>query len=109
MAHRLSITLPDDVYEKIKEQAERDMRTIGAEIAYQLKLHVPAYKKEEQPAQPTTIIQHHLSYPPGVRSPENPAGRPDIITTGSNPYARPYTEYCSDPDTQSTTRRKIIE
>ena len=81
MAHRLTITLPDDVYEKIKEQAERDMRTIGAEIAYQLKLHVPAYKKEEQPAQPTTIIQHHLSYPPGVRSPENPTGRPDIITT----------------------------
>ena len=77
MAHRLTITLPDDVYEKIKEQAERDMRTIGAEIAYQLKLHVPAYKKEEQP---TTIIQHHLSYPPGVRSPENPVGRPDIIT-----------------------------
>lgn len=76
MAHRLTITLPDDVYEKIKKQAERDMRTIGAEIAYQLKLHVPAYKEE----QPTTIIQHHLSYPPGVRSPENPAGRPDIIT-----------------------------
>lgn len=47
MAHRLTIALPDDVYEAIKEQAERDMRTIGAEIAYQLRLHVPAYKPEE--------------------------------------------------------------
>ena len=44
MSQRLTITLPDNVYKSIKEQAERDYRTIGAEIAYLLHMHVPAYK-----------------------------------------------------------------
>ena len=40
---RITITLPKEVYEKIKEQAERDTRTIGEQITYLLKLHVPSY------------------------------------------------------------------
>lgn len=59
MSQRITITLPDDVYHRIKEQASRDMRTIGAEITYLLKLYVPQY---------ATVATAGLSYPPGVRS-----------------------------------------
>ena len=40
---RVTITLPIDVYQKIKESAERDTRTIGEQITHLLKLHVPTY------------------------------------------------------------------
>jgi len=61
MSQRITITLPSDIYQKVKEQAERDFRTIGAEIAYLLHVHVPAYQKltlEEQQITPhkKTII-----------------------------------------------------
>lgn len=40
---RITITLPQKLYQKIKEQSERDTRTIGEEITHLLKLHVPGY------------------------------------------------------------------
>lgn len=40
---RITITLPKEVYQKIKESAERDTRTIGEQITHLLKLYVPAY------------------------------------------------------------------
>lgn len=40
---RITITLPIEVYNKIKESAVRDVRTIGEEITYLLQLHVPSY------------------------------------------------------------------
>ena len=80
MSHRLTITLPDNVYEQVIDRANRDYRSISQEIIYLLEKFTPL-SQQPQPTQPTTIIQHHLSYPPGVRSPENPVGRPDIITT----------------------------
>ena len=40
---RITITLPIDIYEKIKESAKRDTRTIGEQITHLLKLHVPTY------------------------------------------------------------------
>ena len=40
---RITITLPEALYQKIKEQSERDTRTIGEEITHLLKLHVPGY------------------------------------------------------------------
>lgn len=49
MSQRLTITLSDEVYHRLKEQAARDYRTIGAEICYLLQLHVPAYKTEDTP------------------------------------------------------------
>lgn len=42
MSQRLTVTLDDETYSYLKEQAERDYRTIGAEICYLLHLHVPA-------------------------------------------------------------------
>lgn len=67
MSQRITITLPDEVYQKVKEQAERDFRTIGAEIAYLLHLHAPAYKQLRlDPSQIT---------PRSTPTPENPTGQ----------------------------------
>lgn len=76
MSHRLTITLPDHVYEQIVDRANRDYRSISQEIIYLLEKFTPL----SQPQQSQPPIQPVLSYPPGVRSLENPAGRPDIIT-----------------------------
>lgn len=54
MSQRLTVTLDDETYSYLKEQAERDYRTIGAEICYLLHLHVPA-PSEFQPTQLHTI------------------------------------------------------
>lgn len=43
---RITITLPENLYQKIKEQAARDTRTIGEEITHLLKLHVPGYSDD---------------------------------------------------------------
>lgn len=43
MSKRLTITLSDEIYDRIKESAKRDTRTIGEEIMHLLKLHVPTY------------------------------------------------------------------
>lgn len=41
---RFTITLDDDIHQLLKEQADRDRRTLGQEIAYLLELYVPAYQ-----------------------------------------------------------------
>lgn len=71
---RFTITLSDDMHQKLKEQAERDHRTLGQEIAYLIELYVPAYQKNSPV----------LHYP----IPENPEGRP-IITNDYNSYYQP--------------------
>lgn len=69
MSQRITITLPDEVYQKVKEQAERDFRTIGAEIAYLLHLYAPAYKDTKlDPSQITPRV-------PTPSTPENPTGQ----------------------------------
>ena len=70
MSQRITITLPDEVYQKVKEQAERDFRTIGAEIAYLLHLHVPAYK--DITLEPNQITPRST---PTMFTPENPSGQ----------------------------------
>lgn len=74
MSQRLTITLDDETYTRLKEQAERDYRTIGAEICYLLHLHVPAYA----PSTPASVV----STPEPFIKPtlaENPTDAP-IIT-----------------------------
>lgn len=73
---RFTITLSDDMHQKLKEQAERDHRTLGQEIAYLIELYVPAYQKTSEAGIPSTPI------------PENPMGRP-IITNDYNSYYQP--------------------
>lgn len=86
---RFTITLSDDMHKRLKEQAERDRRTLGQEIAYLLELYVPAYQSQNNSHIASTSI------------PENPEGRP-IITNDFNSYYRPTT-------TISAPRRQIIE
>lgn len=71
MSQRLTITLDDETYTRLKEQAERDYRTIGAEICYLLHLHVPAYSTPASVVStPEPFIKPTLA--------ENPEGSPTI-------------------------------
>lgn len=73
MAQRLSITLPDDLYEGVKKLAEDNLRSISAQIAYMIK------------NAPTDHSFHPYT---GIRTPENPEGRPTLTNDMSsiNPY-----------------------
>ena len=78
MSKQVRLTLPNDLYNSLKEQAAADDRTVANYIVHLLK-----QKKSTQAQAP-------IYFPPGVRSPittpihtiptpENPDGRP-IIT-----------------------------
>lgn len=43
---RFTITLNDEIHQKLKEQAIRDHRTLGQEIAYLIELYVPTYQPQ---------------------------------------------------------------
>lgn len=75
MSQRLTVTLDDETYSYLKEQAERDYRTIGAEICYLLHLHVPAPITHPEP-----FIKPVL--------PENPEGRPTLTSDTTAYYKR---------------------
>lgn len=75
---RITITLPIEVYQKIKESAERDTRTIGEQITHLLKLYVPAYT-------PTQFIPHDA--PGGLNHfAENPTGQTHTLTNDIRTY-----------------------
>ena len=78
MSQRLTITLDDDTYTRLKEQAERDYRTIGAEICYLLHLHVPAYSSVV--STPDPFIKPVL--------PENPEGSPTLTNDTTAYYKK---------------------
>lgn len=67
---RFTIGLPEDTYQILKEQAERDHRTLGQQIAYLLEVYVPAYQKTMEVTFPGTFIKPTLA--------ENPEGRPTL-------------------------------
>lgn len=75
MSQRLTVTLDDETYSYLKEQAERDYRTIGAEICYLLHLHVPA-----PISAPSEFIKPVL--------PENPDARPTLTNDTTTYYKR---------------------
>ena len=59
---RFTISLPKDMYHVLKEQAQRDHRTLGEEITYLLEIYVPAYQR---------VLNHEFKIP----TPENPTGQ----------------------------------
>lgn len=76
MSKQVRLTLPNDLYNSLKEQAAADDRTVANYIVHLLKQKKPT--------------QNPIYFPPGVRSPitaptltiptpENPDGRP-IVT-----------------------------
>ena len=82
MAKQVRLTLPDDLYKSLKEQAAADDRTVANYIVHLLK-----QKNINTNTNPAPIY-----FPPGVRSPiptptltiptpENPDGRPIVTCT----------------------------
>lgn len=65
---RFTIGLPEDTYQILKEQAERDHRTLGQQIAYLLEVYVPAYQKTMEVTFPGTFIKPTLAENPTLTS-----------------------------------------
>ena len=65
---RFTIGLPENIYQILKEQAERDHRTLGQQIAYLLEVYVPSYQKTMEVTFPSTFIKP-------TYTPENPTGQ----------------------------------
>ena len=75
MSKQVRLTLPNDLYNSLKEQAAADDRTVANYIVHLLK-----QKKSSAP----------IYFPPGVRSPIAPASTPiHTIPTPENPDGRP--------------------
>ena len=72
---RFTIGLPEDIYQILKEQAERDHRTLGQQIAYLLEVYVPAYQKTMEITFPSTF----------TKPTENPTNAP-ILTNDTTAY-----------------------
>lgn len=94
MSKRITITLTDEEYNQIKEDAERNYRTFNEELRYKLKL-LRAGGSDTPTSSPS------LHYPPGVRSVENPEGRPIITSEHTNDYNSYY-------QPTETRRRTVI-
>jgi hypothetical protein len=75
---RFTIGLPEDTYNILKKQAERDHRTLGQQIAYLLEVYVPAYQKTMEVTFPGTFIKP-------TYTPENPTNAP-ILTNDTTAY-----------------------
>ena len=77
MSKQVRLTLPNDLYNSLKEQADADDRTVANYIVHLLK-----QKKSAQ--------QAPIHFPLGVRSPIAPASTPiHTIPTPENPDGRP--------------------
>ena len=75
---QIKLNIPDEVHKVLKERAEADDRSLSNYINRLLK------KIANEPEVPATPAPG-LYYPPGVRSPENPEGRP-VVTNEYNSY-----------------------
>lgn len=80
---RFTIGLPEDVYKLLKEQAERDHRTLGQQIAYLLEVYVPSYQKTMENTFPNTFTKPNYT-------PENPTGQSH---TPTNTIVNQHTDY----------------
>lgn len=56
MAHRFTISLPDDAYSLLEEDAKRNCRTLSEELTYMLRIHKGRYSNpDDRPITTTTI------------------------------------------------------
>ena len=85
---RFTIGLPDDTYTTLKEQAERDHRTLGQQIAYLLEVYVPAYQKTMRNTFPSTFIPHDAPEGLNHSTPENPTGQNHTPTNTITNYTK---------------------
>ena len=84
---RLTITLPEKIYKQIKTRAEKNLRTISNQIAYELQhpdiLPKPVSAPESKPVSVPDTTQTVFTSP----TPENPTGQshtPTADTTKAN-------------------------
>lgn len=74
MSHRFTISLPDDAYSLLEEDAKRNCRTLSEELTYMLRTHKGKY---------SAPIAHEPFIKPTLA--ENPEGSP-IITNDTTAY-----------------------
>jgi hypothetical protein len=77
---RFTIGLPEDTYNILKKQAERDHRTLGQQIAYLLEVYVPAYQKTMEVTFPGTFTKPTLA--------ENPTNAPTLTNDTTAYYKK---------------------
>lgn len=78
---RFTIGLPEDIYQILKEQAERDHRTLGQQIAYLLEVYVPSYQKTMEVTFPSTFTKP-------IYTPENPTNAPTLTNDTTAYYKK---------------------
>lgn len=88
---QVKLTIRDDIYKQLKEEAKRNFRTITEEINYRL-------SRSLSDDYLSSHTQSSLHYPEGVRSAENPTGSP-VITNDYNSYYE---------ENKTTNRRSVI-
>ena len=105
MSKQVRLTLPDDLYKDLTEQAETDDRPTANYITHLLKYIVKKYNKPGMTSTLMEFVQNKLDnssslyFPPGVRTPvptsvptpiptmpipENPDGRPIVTCEQKN-------------------------
>lgn len=81
---QVKLTVRDDIYKQLKEEANRNFRTITEEINYRLSKSLSndyVSSHTQSHTQSSQSSQSSLHYPEGVRSAENP-----VITNDYNSY-----------------------
>ena len=96
---QVKLTVRDDIYKQLKEEANRNFRTITEEINYRLSKSLSNDYVSSHAQSHTQSSQSSLHYPEGVRSAENSTGSP-VITNDYNSYYE---------ESKKTARRGVIQ
>ena len=86
MSKQVRLTLPDDLYNSLKEQAAADDRTVANYIVHLLKQKKSTQAQAQAPIHFPLGVRSPIETPtltsiPTVPIPENPDGRPIITCT----------------------------
>ena len=81
MSHRFTISLPDDAYSLLEEDAKRNCRTLSEELTYMLRTHKGRYST------PASVVSTPTSFIKPVL-PENPEGSPTLTNDTTAYYKK---------------------
>ena len=86
---QIKLTIPDDIYTIIKEEADKDLRKINQEIIYMLRKYIETIARPGVTPTPVEqIMQQPLIYIP---TPENPTSAPVFTNSITTPTPAPDT------------------
>ena len=91
---QIKLTIPDDIYVTIKEEADKDLRKINQEIIYMLRKYIETIAR---PGVTPTPLTQQITQQPFIYIPENPVSTPV------------FTNSTSIPDTSQMTRIEKAE